>query len=97
VSSTPPTDATTTQPQQSETEPKPQVSIEDTVGTFKLRVNLVQVHVVVRDSSGKPVENLQKEDFQLYDNNKLQAITTFAIEDAKSTGNAWKRRQNSGR
>jgi hypothetical protein len=84
ASPTPSTDATTTQPQKSETEPKPQVSTEDTVGTFKLRVNLVQVHVVVRDSAGKPVENLHKEDFQLYDNNKLQAITTFAIEDADS-------------
>jgi VWFA-related protein len=83
-SPTPSTDATTTQPQKSETEPKPQVSTEDTVGTFKLRVNLVQVHVVVRDSAGKPVENLRKEDFQLYDNDKLQAITTFAIEDADS-------------
>jgi VWFA-related protein len=84
ASHTPSTDATTTQPQESETEPKPQVSTEDAVGTFKLRVNLVQVHVVVRDSAGKPVENLRKEDFQLYDNNKLQAITTFAIEDADS-------------
>lgn len=84
ASPTPSTDATTTQPQKSETEPKPQVSTEDTVGTFKLRVNLVQVRVVVRDSAGKPVENLHKEDFQLYDNNKLQAITTFAVEDADS-------------
>jgi hypothetical protein len=57
------TDVTTTQPQKSETEPKPQVSTEDTVSTFKLRVNLVQVHVIVRDSAGKPVENLHKEDF----------------------------------
>jgi VWFA-related protein len=84
ASPTPSTDATTTQSQKSEMEPKPQVSTEDTVGTFKLRVNLVQVHVVVRDSAGKPVENLHKEDFQLYDNNKLQAITTFAIEDSES-------------
>jgi VWFA-related protein len=72
------------QPQKSETEPKPQVSMEDTVSTFKLRVNLVQVHVVVRDGAGKPVGGLRKEDFQLYDNNKLQAVTTFAIEDDES-------------
>jgi hypothetical protein len=39
------------------------VSTEDTVSTFKLRVNLVQVHVIVRDSAGKAVENLYKEDF----------------------------------
>jgi VWFA-related protein len=63
---------------------KPEVSMEDTGVTFKLRVNLVQVHVVVRDGAGKPVGGLRKEDFQLYDNNKLQAISTFAIEDAQS-------------
>lgn len=84
ASPTPSTDVTTTQPQKSVKEPKPQVSTEDMVGTFKLRVNLVQVHVVVRDSAGKPVGGLHKEDFQLYENNKLQAITTFAIEDAES-------------
>jgi VWFA-related protein len=84
TSPAPATDATTTPPQESKTEPKTQVSTEDTVGTYKLRVNLVQVYVVVRDSAGKPVANLHKEDFQLYDNNKLQAITTFAIEDADS-------------
>ena len=64
ASPTPSTDATTTQSQKSEMEPKPQVSTEDTVGTFKLRVNLVQVHVVVRDSAGKPVENLHNSDRQ---------------------------------
>ena len=59
---------------------KQEVSMQDTGATFKLRVNLVQVHVIVRDSAGKPVENLRKEDFQLYDSGKLQAITTFGVE-----------------
>ena len=63
---------------------KQEVSMEDTGATFKLRVNLVQVHVIVRDSADKPVENLHKEDFQLFDNGKLQAITTFGVETAKS-------------
>ena len=63
---------------------KQEVSMQDTGTTFKLRVNLVQVHVIVRDSAGKPVENLRKEDFQLYDSGKLQAITTFGVETAKS-------------
>jgi VWFA-related protein len=60
------------------------VSVQDTVSTFKLRVNLVQVHVIVRDAAGKPVEGLRKEDFQLFDNGKLQPIATFGIEDAQS-------------
>src|SRR5271167_1685950 len=84
ASPTPSTDIIPTQSQNSETEPKPQVSTEDTVSTFKLRVNLVQVHVIVRDAAGKPVEGLRKEDFQLFDNGKLQSISTFGIEDAHS-------------
>jgi len=63
---------------------KSEVSVQDTPNAFKVRVNLVQVHVVVRDGAGKPVAGLRKEDFQLYDNNKLQTITAFGIEDAAS-------------
>jgi VWFA-related protein len=76
--------ASAPQDQKSAQEPKSEISVQDTTSTFKIRVNLVQVHVVIRDSAGKPVGGLRKEDFQLYDNNKLQAITTFAIEDAES-------------
>jgi len=63
---------------------KQEVSMQDTGTTFKLRVNLVQVHVIVRDSADRPVENLHNVDFQLFDNGKLQAITTFGVETAKS-------------
>src|ERR1700674_4928761 len=49
-----------------------EVSSRDTPTTFKVRVNLVLVRVVVRDRQGKIVPNLKKEDFQLYDNRKLQ-------------------------
>jgi VWFA-related protein len=80
----PATDAPTSQSQKSEPESKTEVSVQDTVSTFKLRVNLVQVHVIVRDAAGKPVEGLRKEDFQLFDNGKLQPIATFGIEDAQS-------------
>jgi VWFA-related protein len=38
-------------------------------------LKLVQVHVL--DSRGEPVTDLTKEDFILYDNGKLQAITDF--------------------
>src|SRR6266581_167765 len=57
-----------------------EVSSRDTPTTFKVRVNLVLVRVVVRDSQGKVVSNLKKEDFQLYDNRKLQTISSFSIE-----------------
>ncbi|HEX8837349.1 MAG TPA: VWA domain-containing protein [Candidatus Acidoferrum sp.] len=55
-------------------------SSQDTPATFKVRVNNVLVRVVVRDSHGKVVSNLKKEDFQLYDGKKLQTITSFATE-----------------
>ena len=57
-----------------------EVSSHDTPTTFKVRVNLVLVRAVVRDAQGKVVPNLKKEDFQLYDNRKLQNISSFSIE-----------------
>jgi VWFA-related protein len=61
-----------------------EVSSKDTPATFKVRVNNVLVRVVVRDSQGKVVPNLKKEDFQLYDGRKLQTITSFAIENPRT-------------
>src|SRR5216684_3951217 len=57
-----------------------EVSTHDTPTTFKVRVNLVLVRVVVRDSRGKIVRDLKKEDFQLYDNRKIQTISSFSVE-----------------
>src|SRR5215472_11761569 len=61
-----------------------EVSSQDTPATFKVRVNNVLVRVVVRDSHGKVVPNLKKEDFQLFDGRKLQTITSFAIENPRT-------------
>ena len=80
----PATEAPASKAQKSEAEPQTEVSVQDTTSTFKLRVNLVQVHVVVRGDGGKPVDGLHKEDFQLYDNGKLQTISTFAVENDQS-------------
>ena len=49
-----------------------------------MRVNLVLVRVVVRDSNGKVVINLKKEDFQLADNRKPQVISSFSLETPAS-------------
>jgi VWFA-related protein len=57
-----------------------EVASRDTPTTFKVRVNLVLVRVVVRDASGKIVPNLKKEDFQLLDNRKPQSISSFSVE-----------------
>jgi len=57
---------------------------QDSPATFKVRVNLVLVRVVVRDNQGKVVTNLRREDFQLFDNRKPQAITFFSTETPES-------------
>jgi VWFA-related protein len=74
------TDSTATPAPAQATSPSEEVSSHDTPATFKVRVNLVLVRVVVRDRQGKIVSNLKKEDFQLYDNRKLQTISSFSVE-----------------
>jgi len=69
-----------TSPTQGANAPQQEISSRDEVTTFKVKVNLVLVRVVVRDSSGKPVGNLHKEDFELLDNKKPQTITQFVME-----------------
>jgi VWFA-related protein len=41
---------------------------------------LVPVRVVVRDQNGKAVANLEKDDFQLFEDGKPQLITNFVVE-----------------
>ena len=57
---------------------------QDSPPTFKVRVNLVLVRVVVRDNKGQVVPNLRRDDFQLFDNRKPQAITYFSTETPES-------------
>lgn len=61
-----------------------EVSSHDTPATFKVRVNLVLVRVVVRDATGNVVPNLKKEDFQLFDNRKPQTISSFSVDTPES-------------
>ena len=74
---TPPT------PQKSTDANAPEISSqEETSTTFKVKVNLVEVRVVVRDADGKAVGNLKQEDFQLTDNGKPQVISKFSMEQS---------------
>lgn len=75
----PATEPVAAQAQKPAAEPKAEAPSQ--VGpTFKVRVNLVQVKVVVRDEKGQAVKNLKREDFQVYDDGKLQMISTFGVE-----------------
>jgi len=82
----PKTDATSKHAQSPPATDNQEVSSRDTPTTFKVRVNLVLVRVVVRDASGKVVSGLKKEDFQLFDNRKLQAISSFNVETRNPHG-----------
>jgi VWFA-related protein len=64
----------------------PEMSSHDQSVTFKSRVNLVMVPVVVRDASGHEVGTLKKDDFQLFDKGRRQEISRFSVE--KTGGHA---------
>ena len=57
----------------------PELSTQEEIQTFQVKVNLVDVRVVVRDAQGKPVGNLKQDDFLLFDDNKPQTITKFSV------------------
>jgi VWFA-related protein len=58
----------------------PEVSLHDEPATFRSRVNLVMVPVVVRDRNGRTIGDLHKGDFQLLDSGKPQVISKFSVE-----------------
>src|SRR6266850_1834038 len=49
--------------------------------TFRVRVDYVEVDVVVTDRQGNLVRDLKKEDFQVLEDGKNQAINTFTFVD----------------
>src|SRR5512132_2542569 len=53
----------------------PEVDAQDVV---RITTNLVQVDVVVT-KDGKPVKNLQPDDFEIFEDGKPQAITNFSF------------------
>jgi len=63
-----------------------EIATQDVQSTFKLQVqrNMVLVRAIVRDSNGRPLPHLQKEDFRVFDNGKPQEIDQFAVESSNS-------------
>ncbi|HJZ71971.1 MAG TPA: VWA domain-containing protein [Vicinamibacterales bacterium] len=61
------------------TQPPPQQQAQQP--TFRVRVDYVEVDVVVTDRQGNLVRDLKKEDFQVLEDGKGQAINTFTFVD----------------
>ena len=49
-------------------------------GTIRVRVRLIPVDVIVTDQRDRPVSDLKAEDFQIFENGRLQEIRHFSIE-----------------
>lgn len=49
---------------------------------LRIETELVQIDVVVADKQGKPVRNLKREDFELFEDGKKQPLTHFAVGTA---------------
>ena len=60
----------------------------DEATTFRVNVRLVLARVVVRDSNGRAIGNLRKEDFELFDNGKPQVISHFDLEHTSASSPA---------
>jgi VWFA-related protein len=48
--------------------------------TFSITSNVVIVNVTVLDRNGKPIENLKKSDFQLFEDGKLQTLQAVDLQ-----------------
>jgi VWFA-related protein len=64
-----------------------EITTQDVQSPFKVQVqrNMVLVRAIIRDSNGRPVPRLRKEDFRLWDNGKPQQIDQFAVESPGGT------------
>jgi VWFA-related protein len=67
-------------PAQSQPAAGAEIAEQEQGTTFKVKVNLVLVRVVVRDAQGRALGNLRQESFQLFDDRKPQVISKFSVE-----------------
>ena len=51
---------------------------EGAVARFSSQVQLVEVYATGTDAKGEPVTGLKREDFEIYENNQIQDVSTFA-------------------
>jgi VWFA-related protein len=61
----------------------PEFSQQEDTQSFKVKVNLVEIRVVVRDKNGNAVGDLKQDDFIVLDDKKPQTISKFSVERAE--------------
>jgi hypothetical protein len=61
----------------------PNSSLTSAVTSFKSKVDLVMVPVGVTDSTNRIVVGLEKQNFEIYENKRLQSINTCSSEDVR--------------
>ncbi len=54
------------------------VAAQDPLATFSSRTDLVEVYATVTGDKGEPVMGLHRNDFEVYENNQIQDVSTFA-------------------
>ena len=59
----------------------PQASTQQRLPIFSVESTMVVVDVTVRDSKGKLVDDLKKEDFKIFEDNVPQSLVTFSAEN----------------
>jgi VWFA-related protein len=69
-----------------QTSPEKEMATQDVQPSYTFRVqrNMVVVRVVVRDSKGRAVGGLRKEDFRITDNKKPREIASFSEETSEA-------------
>jgi VWFA-related protein len=55
--------------------------LDPTTPTISVRVRMVQVDAVVRDRSGRMMDNLPSEDFRIYEDGVLQQVQSFSRDE----------------
>jgi VWFA-related protein len=60
---------------------------------FKATTRLVEVSVIAQDKDGKPVTDLRREEFQIFDNGSAQELRLFLTETEKPAARAAERQE----
>jgi VWFA-related protein len=56
-----------------------EMTTQETSVPLRVLVNLVPLRVIVRDAKGNAISTLRKEDFQVFQDGKLQVISNFSV------------------